>query len=437
MALRTLPERLFCTFQACAICGLLFASSYQRCFPHCCPQHTTRRSCGTSLVVQVGGEYNAEEAATFEAFGRFESSSTTELAIGCPLEVVDGDLRQPGNMRGMWMRCHRDARASIPVTFFVNRNALEDEWHYGWKGSASKVDRAATHVLTVYIRRATDNVVVGLARSSPFTISSARRAVESRTTRLKAMATETDEPVRLLPTTGVSAFEFQGCDCPGDLFRTVYSRGNKTNGRKELRCFPHCCGGHATQSMCGGPIHIHVAFLNAAPVHQYAVYARFEELPMKELEVAMEMPLRYLEANTIRPNAMQSEWFLGVPAGAPLLFPSSEVYVLNANKRSKHFWPYSWKGSASLTKRATRHVLRVYLFQLHHAEARDGVDVLARIIGTLQSPAFQVESQRSSALEHRTTVLLKVPRKRVLESPQSNTPNDDDDENELDEIDTA
>ncbi|EQC29188.1 hypothetical protein SDRG_13062 [Saprolegnia diclina VS20] len=121
-----LPDRLFCGFQACTICGLLFASSYQRhnkqdgqkvirCFPHCCPQHTTRRSCGTSLVVEVGGEYSAEEAAAFQAFARFESSSTTELTIGSLLDVAESDLRQPGTMRGQWMRCHRDAQASMVV----------------------------------------------------------------------------------------------------------------------------------------------------------------------------------------------------------------------------------------------------------------------------------------------------------------------------------
>ncbi|OQR85976.1 hypothetical protein ACHHYP_11126 [Achlya hypogyna] len=392
---RSLSERLVCAYQPCVVCGLLFRDSYQRCFPHCCPQHTSRRSCGTQLMVQVGGDLSVEEALTLQAFARFELSTASDLEIGAVADV-ERDIRQLGNLRGAWIRCHRDAKTTAPITFVVNCNALEDEWHYGWKGSASKADRSAAHVLTVYVFQAdaaSNLIVVGRAQSSAFTLSSARRAIDVATERPRRKKTyeagTSLEATHILSSCGIDALSFTDCGCPGQLFRSMYSR-----------CFPHCCQGHVAQSICGGPVVVRLTFAaSAAPVHQYAVYARFEEFALNEFDVAMEMPLRYLQANTNRHTCDLVEWFHGEPEPSSLPFPDSVQFHVNASKRGKHYWPYGWKGSASLTKRATRHVLRVYVFQLRQAETRDSVDVLARIVATLTSPSFQIESQRSSTFD--------------------------------------
>ncbi|KDO19552.1 hypothetical protein SPRG_15189 [Saprolegnia parasitica CBS 223.65] len=197
-----LPDRLRCEFQSCAICGQLFGPSYWRnnkpdgqkvlrCFPHCCPQHTNRRSCGTHLVVHVHGEMTTGEQSSLESYSRFECSTDTGLVPGDRIEhaTIQQGLRRQGNLLGEWIQNHPDLKAQNPMIYVVNRNALQDEWHYNWKGSASKILRQTSHVLKSYIFQNVQDsisqrylVVVGCAISTPFTLASFRRSIQPEVT---------------------------------------------------------------------------------------------------------------------------------------------------------------------------------------------------------------------------------------------------------------
>ncbi|RHY28813.1 hypothetical protein DYB32_005682 [Aphanomyces invadans] len=45
-----------------------------RCFPHCCPTHMLNSTCGTSVMMQIAGQFSPTEALSFVTFARFETT---------------------------------------------------------------------------------------------------------------------------------------------------------------------------------------------------------------------------------------------------------------------------------------------------------------------------------------------------------------------------
>ncbi|KDO19555.1 hypothetical protein SPRG_15192 [Saprolegnia parasitica CBS 223.65] len=223
-----------CSYRLCAVCGQLFHDSYIRsnkpdgskvlkCFPHCCPEHSRRRSCGTHLELLVHSD-----SADICVFARFEASLfTATLALGDSVPFLAGNVRTKEHTRGEWIACHRDASETptMPVVCIINRNALEAEWAYGWTGSARVVDRQSTHHLVTYVFRCSLEtprlVVIGVARSPPFTITSARRASAAASVAWDDLEASN----ALSPSSGLTAFDFAPCSCgTHDLFSATYYR---------------------------------------------------------------------------------------------------------------------------------------------------------------------------------------------------------------------
>ncbi|KDO19554.1 hypothetical protein SPRG_15191 [Saprolegnia parasitica CBS 223.65] len=101
----------------------------------------------------------------------------------------------------------------------------------------------------------------------------------------------------------------------------------------------------------------------------------------------------------LRRDALDADWLEAELEPSPVCFATKALFVFNqaaeTRTRKMHRWPYGWKGSASLSARATRHVFRAYAVALHQAESSVGVDVIAVIVGMAQSRSFQIESHRS------------------------------------------
>ncbi|KAF0717807.1 Aste57867_2079 [Aphanomyces stellatus] len=213
---RRLPPRFFrvgCTHTK------LFRESYIRCyqnhgfkvircFPHCCP-HTEQRGCGASLSLGLPVDPSMPRTQLF-AYGRFDvaSDDTPTFAAGAtlPWQGFADDARRPGHALATWIvgradpsRDHEVVSYSLlisyvsKIVFHFNENRARG-WHYGWQGSASTKKRHARHrfqvgrhmrsllvtiptqVYVVHRVSETECVVIDVAASPPFSMSSYRRA---------------------------------------------------------------------------------------------------------------------------------------------------------------------------------------------------------------------------------------------------------------------
>ncbi|EQC32634.1 hypothetical protein SDRG_09611 [Saprolegnia diclina VS20] len=410
---KPIEDRVFCTFAACTQCeGPLFHDSYIRtnkpngqkairCFPHCCPTHLTINACGTSLAMQVGGNFSRFESMAFESYCRFERCLEGALDVG---ELVSAaDLARfsrvkdsedacewlPGKLQYKKSSTEEDCGTLV---YRINPSPHEDQWQYAWKGGASKVLRNTKHVFKAYLfmvyQYEPQKVlrVIGVAQSTPFTLSSYRRALSSSDLGDPNDGTtiqydSIDDGYRL---------EFIKCACASETtFKDTYIRCNKTEGRKELRCFPHCCPGHLVHCSCGGKISFALAGpqLNKVPAYSFVAFARVERLNEPELKMGDVRSHASLTAE----HESGGEWVPGVLLPPSTYYPTSLVF--NFNDGFKVGWPYHWTASASKESRSTRHVWRGYMFMRLPGDDSAFTQDL-RVIASVQSPAFTLLSYR-------------------------------------------
>ncbi|KAF0716885.1 Aste57867_2612 [Aphanomyces stellatus] len=414
--------------------------------------------------MQASGTFSPKEAESFVSFSRFECCHEGGLAIGqeVPYSVISSNAKSPDNEMGEWTRNVLNSRhhsGEPPLTYFINLNAIGDQWHYGWKGGASKVLRNTKHVFKVDLRpqkniprpfldmeaqaylfqakmvpgRDTTLQVVGVAQSQPFTVSSFRRSASATaaaastsvssvsvgSTALAATVSNDDIPSSPVSQSFGSSdlsIRFVQCTCP-DTFKDSYIRCNKTAGRKELRCFPHCCPAHKSHSNCGSKVAIEIAgpLITDIPAYAFVAFARVELATSPTFQMG-----QFVAENSITPNCHDgdSDWVHGV-----LLPPSTyrpTALTFQFNELTKQGWPYNWKGNASKESRTKMHVWKGYMLQRqeHHT---DPSKPNLRVVGMLQSSPFSILSYRrnndgptSSRGGH---VRMEIEPKQVFEEP--------------------
>uniref|UniRef100_A0AAV1TS66 Uncharacterized protein n=1 Tax=Peronospora matthiolae TaxID=2874970 RepID=A0AAV1TS66_9STRA len=195
--------------------------------------------------------------------------------------------------------------------------------------------------------------------------------------------------------------------CEKELFSSEYLRSNKASGHKNLRCFPHCCGGHNPKSFCGSGLVVECLL----PTCQ-VVLGRFEELAKQlpahakalpsptastavdtslgrnNLVVGREYPRQELFDDVKMPDQPFGRWFRGtaVPGGSTSGAESS-CFLLNGNRQS---WHYGWQSSRLNCKNL--HVFKVYIFDA----SASGNDNTMTCIAALASPAFRISSSRKA-----------------------------------------
>jgi hypothetical protein len=171
-------------------------------------------------------------------------------------------------------------------------------------------------------------------------------------------------------------------------------RSNKASGHKNLRCFPHCCGGHNPKSFCGSGLFVEIMHSKSTSL---LVLGRFEEVDRIPMEKKIYIGQYCLKKKLFEEVKTQErpfgKWFRGV------LVPKSEesstqTFLLNGNRQS---WHYGWQ-SSRLNCRNT-HVFKVYFFhtiqeEMTYHNSNTGNQV--QCIAVLESSAFRISSSRKA-----------------------------------------
>ncbi|KAG7388686.1 hypothetical protein PHYBOEH_007767 [Phytophthora boehmeriae] len=202
---------------------------------------------------------------------------------------------------------------------------------------------------------------------------------------------------------GENSCRFIHNQCDKELFSSEYLRSNKASGHKNLRCFPHCCGGHNPKSFCGSGLVVE-CFLSSCQL----VLGRFEEVAKQQPGNAKSLPVggsslpvgrsslqvghdyvrQELFDDVKMPDQPFGRWFRGsaVPGGGDSS-SSSTCFLLNGNRQS---WHYGWQSSRLNCKNL--HVFKVYVFD---ASASGNANALT-CVAALASPAFRISSSRKA-----------------------------------------
>ncbi|CAI5735704.1 unnamed protein product [Peronospora farinosa] len=203
-----------------------------------------------------------------------------------------------------------------------------------------------------------------------------------------------------------STCRFTHNQCDKELFSSEYLRSNKASGHKNLRCFPHCCGGHNPKSFCGSGLVMECSLVNCT-----LVLGRFEEVakqqPVQVKTLSSSIPAidsgslgrhslmigrEYLRQELFDDVKMPDQpfgcWFRGtvVPNGDSTE-SNCKSFLLNGNRQS---WHYGWQSSRLNCKNL--HVFKVYVFDT----SASGNDNVLTCIAALASPAFRISSSRKA-----------------------------------------
>ncbi|KAG2766490.1 hypothetical protein PC129_g12142 [Phytophthora cactorum] len=233
---------------------------------------------------------------------------------------------------------------------------------------------------------------------------------------------------------------FMRAHCPHPrLFEEEYKRSNRNRGTKILRCFPHCCPHHVDRSYCGSSLEVVLRFgsesdeqdsRSFAPfdIANVLVFARFEVdgKPLSGL-----YSLRYLRSVSQSEANPEGSWIEGVrqttadrqqhsqqlqpPSRSANsqenTQPESATFVLNGQAYAK--WYYHWGSGANKIQRATKHVLKAYVFyqtralgsvqaQPRSVEQDQARDETLELLYVVTSPPFTVVSYRRAPLDAST-----------------------------------
>ncbi|CAK4230413.1 unnamed protein product [Aphanomyces euteiches] len=331
-----------------------------RCFPHCCPTHIANSTCGTSLVMQVAGQFSHDEAATFVAFARFETSTDASLSLG---DRINADALVPSNSTKnissvLWYPGRsRDLADDLLLRFAFNEH-VQKPWCYNWTSSASAALRNTLHVFKAYLfHRLADGMleVVGMAQSQSFSIIPYKNAVGGSTENILAAASRDITPMPPPTPPPVCAFKchFVQCQCEKAMFGPNYIRCNRSNGRKQIRCFPHCCPSHNLHCSCGGPIMIGVDVDPGQPdVNNHLImYAHGERHKTPEFEIGQEVSHETILSRLHQPGQNdRGDWVQGVVQ--PSL--SNTCYVFLKSQDDTMLRVLNWIASTPFTMSSFR-----------------------------------------------------------------------------------
>ena len=158
-------------------------------------------------------------------------------------------------------------------------------------------------------------------------------------------------------------------NCKEEIFKSVYVRNNKSSGHKNLRCFPHCCGGHRAHSFCGASLE---ARYHGSDQCAMAI-GRFEPADNEPFFQRGE----HYNKNSVQFNIKTDsdpfgEWHVGEQR-------VTSTFAFNTKK--KRSWHYGARVDG--VNRNLQHLFRVYFF-----------DKAGRCIDTLSSPPFSITSSR-------------------------------------------
>lgn len=201
---------------------------------------------------------------------------------------------------------------------------------------------------------------------------------------------------------------------------------------QNLRCFPHCCGGHNPKSFCGSGLVVE-CFLPKCQI----VLGRFEEVAKQKSKpsstssntntnnnntnntplgdddsvVAVEVGLEYARKELFDevkvPDQPFGKWFRGtiIPKAA-----DRACFLVNGNRQS---WHYGWQSSRLNCKNL--HVFKIYFFNQSERNA-----AALTCVAELASPSFRISSSRKARKTFRSPVMS--PSDGVINSAEGSDP---------------
>ncbi|ETV97109.1 hypothetical protein, variant [Aphanomyces invadans] len=386
--------------------------------------------------MQVAGPYSPVEAQSFVAFGRFETCAEPMMSLGHQVHLDDIDVSSSANPLAAWFAS--DSQSGHSPMLFTFKAKQHDPWHYGWTSGASAALRNTQHVFKGYLFSAKQDSprvlqLVGIAQSPGFVIVPYKPVGHDE---VEAMPISVHDDFVDVAPPPQAAFNchFVACQCEKPMFGDSYIRCNRANGRKQLRCFPHCCPDHILHCSCGGPIMCGVDLTEAPPLarptKELVMYAHGERLHMPELALHDEVPHDMILSRLHQPSNERGDWVKGILQPG-ISTPTKLLFNFNQNSRQAG-WPYNWKGSATKVDRNRKHIFKAYVFQV----LRGGHTL--RVVNWISSTPFTMSSFRrcnttptsrtNSYIEVKPTEITDlvvpplVPRKRSLdriESPPS------------------
>ncbi|ETV77859.1 hypothetical protein, variant 11 [Aphanomyces astaci] len=334
-------------------------------------------TCGTSIVMQVAGQFSHDEAMSFVAFARFETTSDPpSFPLGYRLPAAN--FADSDSKASVWYPGGRSTNepSTVLMRYTFNEH-MQRPWSYGWTSSASAALRNTLHVFKAYLFCSTGDFlqVVGTSQSRGFSIIPYKSAMADKRVVVRAPSTaaavSTTPAIAPCMSSVLFPCHFVPCACDKPMFNANYIRCNRSNGRKQLRCFPHCCPDHNLHCSCGGPITVAV-HVNHPLDGQLVMYAHGERAGEAELALHEEISHDVILSNLHEPGHNdRGDWVPGIlqqqqPSASASSQSSTSTRVLYTfNELSTQLgWPYHWKGSATKADRNQQHVFKAYVFQL-------------------------------------------------------------------------
>ncbi|KAF0719084.1 Aste57867_1294 [Aphanomyces stellatus] len=482
-AVTPVTSRIYCTFSDCGHCDQGFRDTYLRYelptqwaqgssvstpSPWLAPSSHCARlvhldSCGTNVVMQVAGQFTPDEATTFVAFARFETSVEPTFSLGhC---VAEDEIHTantpkipqwyPGRSSGGAPSDdggggEESADMDLLLRFTFNEH-MQKPWCYSWTSSASAALRNTMHVFKAYLFATAGNntlQVVGMAQSQGFSIVPYKSAMMDERRESAAAAVVPPhalsgfvEPIPSAIVVRGFKCHFVPCPCDKPMFGPNYIRYvivtshihislvvssgceaaiGQTDEKYQLRCFPHCCPQHNLHCSCGGPIMIGVDVSPDMSMEaQLVMYAHAERVHMPELQLEDEVPLDQILSNLHQPGQNdRGDWVEGVLQ--PTLSDTSRL-MFNFNENSRHIgWPYNWKGSATKADRNQQHVFKAYVFLRLSGRETD----MLRVVNWISSTPFTMSSFRrcNTTPTSRTNKYIQVKPTEISDRPQKVPP---------------
>ncbi|OQR90482.1 hypothetical protein ACHHYP_05478 [Achlya hypogyna] len=170
------------------------------------------------------------------------------------------------------------------------------------------------------------------------------------------------------------------------VFQSKYTRYQKAQKVKVLRCFPHCCPGHVYYRYCGAPISVYTELPNMRPLGAYATLLKIAPAYDSDWAIGDELPPCTAADLKTLSEANGSAWHIGQNTT-----PANNVLASAFNNDLIDGWAYGWKSGRSQVVRDCLHHVKVFVFEIVPA----GPDVRWRVIARAFSPGFTFVSYRS------------------------------------------
>ncbi|RLO13631.1 hypothetical protein DYB28_012764, partial [Aphanomyces astaci] len=208
----------------------------------------------TTAAAPSGAHDNGRILVAYAKFSQLEEDVDWAVGDSVPASAVLDDLRSRGTPFRTWIPGHVEWTEANMWSFQFDEKK-GDGWHYGWKSGRSRTQRASAHVLKAFVfdpsgttHRRDQWRVVGVASSTPFTITSYRgehNKKQKRTSSNSAKRTSTTRPLQHLDpssvpsTSGTSSDEDDQTDRPPD----VDENGARSHGLRVLPTGESCLAG--------------------------------------------------------------------------------------------------------------------------------------------------------------------------------------------------